>query len=72
MALVKDLITGNTDASTYEDNCRTLLGAMLSLPARKPESHCLALCRLSATLSSKHVTRFTIIADRGEGFGADP
>jgi len=26
MALVKDLITGNTDASTYEDNCRTLLG----------------------------------------------
>ena len=27
MGLVKDLITGETDASMYEDNCRTLLGA---------------------------------------------
>lgn len=63
MALVKDLITGNTDASTYEDNCRTLLGAMLSLPAREPETHVLALCRLSPTLSNLHVTSLTIPTD---------
>ncbi len=30
MKLVKDLITGETDASTYEDNCRALLGALVA------------------------------------------